>query len=258
MFHPSRKQQMKGTGTISNLAMGPEQYTLPYGLGEGGGRFALMLARYMHDYGATRDELYEVARLSRNHALHNPYAVWREKGELSKQEYLNSPWVNEPLCLYDADMPVCGAGAFVIAAGDRAKDAPHAPAYIRSYANQNNFSALFRMADITHKDVQVAQIYDGYSFMVWRTLEELGFCERGEAHEFVRSENVGIGSIFALNTFGGALGEGRLHGIGHIREAALQVMNRAGRRQSTDVSFSLACVGIPEMSWALLLSRDAV
>lgn len=256
MFHSTREQLATQSEAIPRLAIGPEQYTLPYGLGAGGGRFAIMLTRYMHDYGATRDDLYEVARLSRNHALLNPCAVWRDKGELTKEEYLSSPWVNEPLCLYDADMPVCGAGAFVIAAGDRANDGPHAPAYIRSYASQNDFSALFRTAGITHKDVDVAQIYDGYSFMVWRTLEELGFCRRGEAHEVVRSESMGVGNGFALNTFGGALGEGRLHGIGHIREAALQVMNRAGRRQVKDVSFSLACVGIPEMSWAVLLGRD--
>lgn len=254
MFHSPRKRA--ASPVKPTFAAGPEQYTLPYGLGAGGGRFAIMLTRYMHEYGATRDDLYEVARLSRNHALLNPCAIWRDKGELTKEEYLSSPWVNEPLCLYDADMPVCGAGAFVIAAGDRAKDGPHAPAYVRSYASQHDFAALFRTAGITPKDVDVAQIYDGYSFMVWRTLEELGFCGRGEAHKFVRSGSMGTSGSFALNTFGGALGEGRLHGIGHIREAALQVMNRAGRRQVKDVSFSLACVGIPEMSWAVLLGRD--
>jgi acetyl-CoA acetyltransferase len=104
--------------------------------------------------------------------------------------------------------------------------------------------------------VQVAQIYDGYSPLVFHWLEKLGFCSAGEAHQFVQGGRIALGGSLPLNTFGGALGEGRLHGMGHLREAALQAMGRGGARQVPGVSHSLVQVGIPERSWVLVLSAE--
>jgi acetyl-CoA acetyltransferase len=91
--------------------------------------------------------------------------------------------------------------------------------------------------------------------MVWDWLERIGFCARGEGYRFLASAHTTSTPHVAVNTFGGALGEGRLHGAGHVREAVLQAMGRAGTRQIPNVDHSLVQVGVPERSWLLLFSR---
>jgi acetyl-CoA acetyltransferase len=231
---------------------GPQQFKIPYGLGAAGGRFALWMQRYMHDHGATREELFEVARNARENAQRNPLAVWNGSPELTLEQYLSSRFIYEPMCLYDADMPVSGAVAFVMTTADRALHAPHA-AYLSSFA-VNDARRLFEGAEILPKDVQVAQLYDGFSLMVWDWLERLGFCAPGEAHTFTQNGRISRNGPLPLNTFGGALGEGRLHGAGHVREAALQAMGRAEQRQIESVQHSLVQVGVPERSWMLIFA----
>jgi acetyl-CoA acetyltransferase len=228
---------------------GPQQFKLPYGLGAAGGRFALSLQRYMHEYGATREQLFEVARIGRRNAQRNPLAIWNGAAELALDEYLGARFIYEPMCLFDADMPVSGAVAFVMTTADRAAHAPHA-AYLSAFA-LNEPRRLYEAAGVTPKEIGVAQLYDGFSTMVWDWAERFGFCERGEAPVFVQRD------ALPLNTFGGALGEGRLHGAGHVREAALQAMGRAGARQVPGVSHSLVQVGVPERSWMLIFRPEA-
>ncbi len=233
---------------------GPEQFSIPYGLGAAGGRVAIWLQRYMHDYGATRDELYEIARIARDNAQRNPLAVWRGAKPLEREQYREARWIYEPMCLYDADMPVTGAAAFVMTTAERARDLRHA-AYVASYG-VNRAERVFAEAGIAPADVQVAQLYDGFSLMVWNWLEKLGFCGTGEAHAFTQGGRIAQGGALPLNTFGGALGEGRLHGMGHVREAALQAMGRAGERQVPNVHYSLVLVGVPERAWSVILTPD--
>jgi acetyl-CoA acetyltransferase len=228
---------------------GPPQFKLPYGLGAAGGRFALSLQRYMHEYGATREQLFEVARIGRRNAQRNPLAIWNGAAELTLDQYLSARFIYEPMCLFDADMPVSGAVAFVMTTADRAAHAPHA-AYLSAFA-LNEPRRLYEVAGVTPREIGVAQLYDGFSTMVWDWAERFGFCERGEAPVFVPS------GALPLNTFGGALGEGRLHGAGHVREAALQAMGRAGARQIPGVSHSLVQVGVPERSWMLIFRPEA-
>ncbi|HXQ47809.1 MAG TPA: hypothetical protein VN806_14400 [Caulobacteraceae bacterium] len=249
---PDRKYSESRT----TLAAGPDQFTLPYGIGPGGGRFAQWLQRYMYDHGASREALFEIAVLAREHAQHNPLAIWRDAGALTLDTYMNARWINEPMCLYDSDMPVTGAAAVVMTTAERATGSPHRPAYIAGYANSANPTAVFEVSGITRRDVRVAQIYDGYAPMVWLWLERFGFCGVGEAHQFAAGDRVRLGGELPLNTFGGALGEGRLHGMGHVREAALQAMGRAGPRQVRDAGHSLVQVGIPERSWTVVFSAD--
>ena len=235
-------------------AGGSTQFTLPYGLGPGGGRFALMLGRYMHDFGATRTDLFEIIRMAHANAKLNPIAVARDRSELTLDQYLNARRIFEPMCLFDVDMPVTGAAAVVFTTADRARDLPNRPAYLVSYANRSNPKHIFDETGIRPTDVTVAQIYDGYSVMVWDSLELLGFCKRGEAFQFANGSRINLRGQLPLNTFGGSLGEGRLHGMGHLREAVLQVMGRAHERQVPNVEYSLVHVGIPERAWTLLFS----
>jgi acetyl-CoA acetyltransferase len=244
----------KYSQTNAELAGGPTQFTLPYGYGPAGTRFVLWLKRYMHEYGATRESLYEIVRAARRHARLNPLAVWRDAPDLSLDAYLSARMIHDPMCLLDSDMPVTAAGAIILTTAERAKDLPHRPAYVASFANANKPMRLFESVGIKPSDVQVAQVYDGYSMLVWVALEKLGFCGAGEAHQFAAADRIGPGGSFPVNTFGGSLGEGRLHGMGHVREAVLQVMGRAGERQIRNLRYSLAHVGIPERFWTVLLS----
>ncbi len=234
---------------------GPEQFLLPYGFGGAGGHHAPRLARYMHKYGATREELSAIARNARRNAQMNPHAVWHGRGELTLEEYMSARWIYEPMCLFDCDMPVTGAGAVIVTTAKRARDMPHRPALLTAYANALQPGAsVFEQAGISPRDVQVAQIYDGYSLFVWEWLERLGFCGEGEAHTYASFDRIGAAGELPLNTFGGNLGEGRLHGTGHLREAVIQAMDRGGERQVPNVQHSLvAAGGIPNDPHVLLL-----
>ena len=243
------------SATEATRVAGPQQFKAPYGLGAAGGRFALWLQRYMHDHGATREELFEIARNARDNAQRNPLAIWNGSSGLTLEQFVSSRFIYEPMCLYDADMPVSGAVAFVMTTADRAQEAPHA-AYLASFA-VNDARRLFEGAEISSSDVGVAQLYDGFSLMVWDWLERLGFCAVGEAHAFTQNGRISRDGPLPLNTFGGALGEGRLHGAGHVREAVLQAMGRAEQRQIAGVQHSLVQVGVPERSWMLIFTPHA-
>ena len=237
------------------VAGGPEQFTAPYGIGNGGS--ALWLQRYMHDYGATREELYEVARTLREHAQLNPHAYWRGR-QLFKEEYLSSRWIVEPMCLYDYDIPVTTAGAVVLTTAERARALPHPPAYVAGYANSREpGERIFEASGIGRGEVQAAQLYDGFLWFVWGWLEVLGFCGTGEAHTFALNGNISLRGQLPVTTFGGSQGEGRLHGMGHVREGALQVMGRAGERQVPGLQNCLVALGFDSVpGWELMLSNQ--
>ena len=235
-------------------AGGPEQFTAPYGVGIGA--ISLWLQRYMHDYGATREDLFNVVGTLREHAQLNPCAYWRGK-PLTLDDYLGARWVYEPMCLYDYDIPVTGAGAVVLTTSDRATALPHRPAYVAGFANtRDRGDAVFAESGVDRGAVQAAQLYDGFSPIVWMWLEKLGFCGRGEAHEFTRDGRIKLGSELPVTTFGGSQGEGRLHGMGHVREGAMQVMGRAGERQVPGLENCLVALGFDAVpGWVLMLSR---
>ena len=256
MYHPP---DVRYAGLSSAPVPGPAQFTVPYGIGDGmgggGNRHAIWLQRYMHDYGATREELYQVIHAQRKHAALNPVAFWRDR-DLSLEEYLKGRWIYEPISIFDCDIPVTGAGALVMTTAERARDLPHRPAYVAGYANSYQpGDAVFQASGVPREDVQVLQIYDGYSPFVYHWLEFLGFCGRGEAHTFIQDGRTELGGALPMNTFGGSLGEGRLHGFGHLREGAMQVMGRCGPRQVEGADNCVVQIGPPGLnSWVLMLS----
>jgi acetyl-CoA acetyltransferase len=236
---------------------GPEQFITPYGI-HPIGRHAQWLRRYMHDYGATREELFAVVKANRSHAQLNPYAYWRGR-ELGLEEYMSSRWIYDPMCIYDCDIPVTAAGAAVVTTAERAKALRPNPAYITGFCNNSQSGdTIFQVSGVDRRDVQTAEIYDGFVQMVWYWLELLGFCERGEAHEFTKDGRIELGGELPVNTFGGSQGEGRLHGFGHIREAAMQVMGRAGERQVANAQHVVATNGFEWIpGWVVMFSADA-
>jgi acetyl-CoA acetyltransferase len=220
-----------------------------------GGRFAPRLNHYLERSGAGREDLWHVVRASREYARLNPVAYFRD-ADVPLEDYLGARMAQGALSLYDCDMPVCGAGAFVMVPGERAAESGRPAAYLRAYANWTNADTILERAGVSRRDIQVCQLYDGYSFMVYEWLERLGWCDGYAAWKFVADGETRAGGALPVNTFGGALGEGRLHGMGHLREGVAQVMGTAGARQVPGVENCLVQVGPFDRSVLALLSVD--
>lgn len=260
MYNPS------GTGVrYSEIRLsrvqGFEQFTIPYGQGGAGGRHSLWIQRYMHDYGATREEMYTLLKTQRENALRNPCAYWYGKNELGIEDYMNARQVYEPMCLFDIDIPVTGAGAFVMTTAERARDLPNKPAYVTAFSSTRQpFDRIWELSDRTPQDQKMAMLYDGYSHFVYFWMEAMGFCGKGEAHTFIQDGRIAQGGQLPINTHGGSIGEGRLHGFGHIREAAIQIMGRAGDRQVDGVDSCVVAIGVglpDEVATVLMLGSGA-
>jgi hypothetical protein len=139
--------------------------------------------------------------------------------------------IAEPHGLFDCDMPVCAAQAFVMCRED---DLPAgaSPAWVTGWSGFNRPDQIWQMSGRRPADLTSAQLYDGFSSMIWEWLDRFGITPPGGAPAFIRDGHAEQGGKLPLNTFGGSLGEGRLHGMGHLREAYLQASGRAGTRQA--------------------------
>ncbi len=263
-------------------AVGGAQFLYPYGhIGAGPPAHSLIYRRYMEKYGARREHMASFIVDNRRNALLNEKGYWyNERPEvLTKEDYLASRIVADPLCLYDCDVPIQGCAAWVLTSADRAKEAPNHPAYIAGYAQGVGGTAfqqiggaleeyqavgksignrLWEGTGLAPKDIATANVYDGYSYFVYVYLEALGFCKEGEAFEFMQDGRTALGGQLPLNTSGGNLGEGRLHGSPQISEAVLQAMGRAGKRQVKDAFFTLFVIGMPwaGLGTAMVFSRE--
>lgn len=246
---------------IRSTTAGQEaQFRLPYGYDS---YQALHHTRYMEKYGATREEMGAWIVHSNRNAQINENSVWRGK-TITLEQYMKARFISYPMCLYDYDMPVDVCACVIITTEDRAKDTPHPGGYIAGYGlspynklkggvvppleelyEMNSLLArnMYESAGMGPKDVDVAQIYDGFSPMVWTWLEVFGFCGVGEAHLWTQGGRVAIDGEMPINTFGGSLGEGRIHGMGHITETARQMMGTAGPSQVKGAEVALCQVG---------------
>jgi acetyl-CoA acetyltransferase len=213
----------------TDRAFGLDQFTKPFGYTTAGARFATRAWAYMARHGATRDDLFAIVDLSRRNARRNPQAVWRDKA-LEREAYFAAPMVAEPHGLLDCDMPICGAQAFVMCREEHLP-AGASPAWVTGWSGFGRPEAVWEMSGRGPRDLATAQLYDGFSSMVWEWLDGFAITSEGGAPAFIRDGHAEPGGTLPLNTFGGALGEGRLHGMGHLREAYLQATGRAGARQ---------------------------
>jgi acetyl-CoA acetyltransferase len=269
-----RQQQrfwVAGAGDARH-ASGDLAFSSPYGAPGGAARFALWARRYMHDAGATEEDLAAVVLTCREHAQLNPRAVWHGS-PLTKDDYFASPYIASPLRLLDCDMPVDGAVAVILSAADRAPGLPHMPVYIESLGHATgrdpswdqweNFTdsvsvvasrQLWSRTSLTVDDVDVAQTYDGFSYLTLCWLEDLGFCARGEAGDLIRSGATRLGGQIPICTDGGQLGGGRLHGFGKFAEAALQSRGECGTHQVVNAKVALACAGGGSVGSTILLT----
>jgi acetyl-CoA acetyltransferase len=250
------------------------QWLMPFGAVSLSNWVALCAQRHFHEYGTRREQLGWVALNARRNAALNPAAAYREP--LTLDAYMAARFISTPLCLYDCDVPVDGAVAFVVSAGETAVDRPKPPVWIEAISgamhrsslwDQGDLTAtaafdaaarLWSMTDLKPSDVDIAQLYDGFSILTLIWLEALGFCKRGEAGAFVEGgRRIALDGELPLNTGGGQLSGGRLHGLGLLHEAVLQLRGDARARQVVrPVHVAAVSNGAGPLASCALLVRD--
>jgi len=200
----------------------------PYGSGGANASFAFLTAYYMRTYGATREDFGKICVAQRNNALKFPYALMRKT--LTLEEYLNARSIAEPLRLYDCVMPCAGADAFLVMRRKQAEDLQLPCARILATLERHNAfpddpiqyrggwaldrDELYAQAGVGPQDIDVLATYDDYPVISLMQMEDLGFCKKGEAAEFVRRESFTADGSFPHNTSGGQLSVGQAGAAG--------------------------------------------
>ncbi|KAA0232263.1 MAG: lipid-transfer protein [Actinobacteria bacterium] len=239
----------RGDGYVGYLSEAPTLhygYYFPFGFLTPLAWAGMYAKRWMHEYGIDPDQLGWYSVVLRENALRNPKAVFNDR-PMTHADYLESPMIVEPLRLFDCCVDTDGAVALVITSAERAKDLKQTPAYILAAAQscppeqeiQTSYNRpvmsglpetwymgqeLFRVAGVGPADIDVAQLYDPFSFGALLQLEELGFCERGESAAFCEGgDRIRPDGQLPLNTSGGLLSEAYIHGYNLIAEGVRQI-----------------------------------
>ncbi|MFD9552375.1 transporter [Nocardia salmonicida] len=212
--------------------------------------YSMICRRHMHEFGTSRSALAEVALTMRANAQRDETAQMFGR-PMTEDDYLNSRIVADPYLLLDCCLESDGAGAVIVSSTQRAADAPHRTVTIAATAEGHPDSpddmcgrtdffntgltkaapTAFRTAGLTPADIDLAMIYDCFTFEVIHQLEEAGFCHRGEGGPFVLAGNIRPGGSLPVNPHGGMLSHGHLAGMSHLIEAVRQLRGTAGNRQ---------------------------
>lgn len=252
---------------------GYSQWTAPY--------FAISAAcwvghyamRQMKRHGMTREQLAQIALNANRNALRNPRARNITKKPLTLDDYMEARPITSPFCLYDCDRFSDCSTVLIVSASDALDEVKATPIRIAASAgsvdrwswDQPEYMAsyptgrdLWSKTDYKPADVDTVQFYDGFAFFPISWLEALGFCEVGEGHKFIEGgHRIAIDGELPLNTGGGQLGAGRLHGFGFAHEAVTQLRGLGGERQIPgDPKVAVATSGGGPLAAALLLVRD--
>ncbi len=208
---------------------------------------AMHLRRHMYLYGTTREQVGWLAINSRRNAALNPRAAYRDP--ITMEDYLSARMISEPFGLLDCDVPVDGSIAVVVSGAAHA-DACDAPVLVNAVggsegaggwdqrpdyprmASSDAAAQMWGATDLQPGDVDLAQLYDGFTFLTMAWLEALGFCGDGESGSFLEgATRIALDGQLPLNTYGGQLSAGRMHGYWVLHEACLQLRGQAGPRQ---------------------------
>ena len=280
----SRQRFGKGWGQAGRLSGGEEsgrydEFFHPYGLTTPGQLFALIAQRHSWEYGTTAHQLAAIALACRHRANHNPHAQMFRR-TLSLKEYDDARMICRPLRLYDYCLETDGACAVVVTSLDRARTGPRKPAVIAAVAQATGdrprggrvmpallrdsivstpakyvASLLYQRAQLGPTDVDVAQLYDCFTITVLLQLEDYGFCKEGEGGPFAESGAIELGGSLPINTSGGHLSEGYIHGMNHLVEGVRQIRGES-LAQVSAAEVCLVTSGLPPASSALLLRAD--
>jgi acetyl-CoA acetyltransferase len=269
-----RRKGIGAGGGGSFRADGTLQWTLPFGAASAAVWIAMMAQRHFHQFGTTREQLGQIALNARKNAALNPKAIYRDP--MSMDDYLNARLISTPLGLYDCDAPCDGSTAMIVsnveAAADLRKPVLRVEAVgsaIRGRPSWDNWddlttmalrdagAMLFERTDLQPADVDVAELYDGFSFITLAWLEALGFCAHGEAGAFLEGgQRIALDGEIPLNTAGGQLSAGRLHGFGTLHEACVQLWGEGEKRQVPgDPEVAIAAAGGGPLAGCLMLTR---
>jgi acetyl-CoA acetyltransferase len=231
-----------GTNPASTVA-----YDSMYGMTSPGAYVSHMFRRHMHEFGTTEDALAALAVNNRKNGAKNPNAVFQK--EISHEEYMQARYIAEPLRLFDYCIINDGGVALIVTTAEKAKTLNQPPAYISAtytttdltnfYTSKDCFytackdvaDRIYKAADISRDEIDVAQVYDNFLPTILFSLEGFGFCERGEAGKFVQGGRIELDGDLPINTSGGHTSESYMQGFALTVEAVRQLRGQAGDRQ---------------------------
>lgn len=256
-----------------------DEFYQPYGLLSPGQVFAIMAQRHMIEFGTTPEQLAQIPLVCRRRANSNPRAQMHDRA-MTMSDYLSSRMISSPLRLFDYCLETDGACAMVVTSVERARDLRQPPAVIRAVTQATIPSPqpgmmypvlarpditalpatavateLYRRAGLGPGDIDVAQFYDCFSITVLLQLEDWGFCEKGEGGPFVADGNIELGGRIPINTGGGHLSEGYIHGLNHIVEGVRQIRGTSTSQVDGAETCLVTATPLPPGS-ALILRAD--
>jgi acetyl-CoA acetyltransferase len=246
----TRVQQMPQFRTIG-------EFEMPLGAIAPAQLYAPMARRHMELYGTASRHLAEIAVNTRTHALLNGRGMMTKP--LTVEEHQNSRMIADPLRLFDCSLESDGGCAIVVSGADRARDMKQRPVIVMGVAegHPDSPSAItqrpdltrlglakaapkaFGMAGVTHADIDVAEVYDCFTYIVLCQLEDMGFCKKGEGGDFVMNGTIALDGKLPLNTHGGLLSQAHMAGVNHVIELTRQLRGEAGKAQVKDAEIGV-------------------
>jgi acetyl-CoA acetyltransferase len=250
------------------------QWSLPYWAPSAASWIALHADLHMRTTGLTREQMAMIPINQRKNAALNENAIYRDL--LTLDEYLSAKMITTPFCIYDCDVPIDGSAAVIISRADMAPKQKRPTVRFEaigsaltgheSWFQRADFpnmalndaaKMLWERTDLRPKDLSTAHLYDGFTWLTVLWMEALGITKPGETGAFLEGgANIALDGVLPLNTNGGQLSEGRLHGFNHLLEAVRQLRGENGARQVKDARYSVCGAGGGVFGSALLLVRD--
>lgn len=262
--------------TAANVQpIGWREFLLPYWAPSAAIWVACHASTHMARYGITREQMSAIPITQRRNAGLNPKAVYRDP--ITLDDYFSARMIASPFCLFDCDVPCDGATAVIVSRRDAVSGLRQKPILIEAVgsgaydrmdtwlsrsdyphmAMHDAARMMWSRTDLKPKDIDTAHLYDGFTWLTMLWLEALGICGEGEAGQYIAGgERIALDGELPLNTNGGQLSEGRLHGFGHLHEAVLQLRGQAGARQVEDARVSVVANGGGSLGGAVLLKTD--
>jgi acetyl-CoA acetyltransferase len=263
-----------GIGVGTDGIRGPFQWSLPFRAYSAANWLAMNAQRHFHEFGTTREQMAQIALNARRNAARNPKAIFR--APMSIDDYFAARMITTPFCLYDCDVPADGSTAVVVSGVEHADAVDHPVARVAAVGTalrgrpswdqwddmtsmpaRDAAAHMWSRTDLRPDDVDVAELYDGFSWLTMAWLEALDFCGRGESGPFIEDgKRIALDGELPLNTHGGQLSAGRLHGFGFLHEAVVRLRGEGGERQvAGDPEVAVVANGGGPVAGAMLLTR---
>jgi len=267
-----RKKPEEYPSARSPVVMSPMDHIMPYHAYSAAIWTAQATSRHFHQYGTTREQMAQIAINARRNGAINPRAIYREP--ITMDDYMSARMISSPLCLFDCDTLTDASTVIIVSAADAAKDLKSRPIRIDTIAaaTPGRFTwdqdvelacyptarRMWELSDYTVGDLDMGQIYDGFSPLTMFWIEAIGMCPMGEVGHYLEGgHRIARDGEFPINTNGGQIAAGRTHAFGYVREAVLQMRGTAGPTQvDRDINLVFTGAGGGPLSMAMLLAKD--